>query len=706
MSTQIGAYYPQIPAQKAYQTVTFGGANLDPELNVFSLDSTTVTNTTSFVFNVPKGSFVIVNVSGNPNFTNAGFSGPNGSSLPTSRNRILWNFPNTTSLTLWAVSFPGSILAPKAGASFSGGSLSGTAVVKSAISSAELYMTPYQIPSAGGCLWSDSSWSCSNDTTLDDTGNAANLAPESGFLEIEGGNYIAEGVSRTSPTHRIWYDFQPAQATPTSRALAVFFNGGPGSPTSGLMFAFNTATQTLDPNAIAGSNNNVITYNTNAWTKFANLLYIDAPATGFSYPLPLPDGGKPSIGNDMDRDAGIFIQVVLKFLARHPGLQSNPVILVAESYGGVRATLMLKYLYDSAHLQPGPGGGAYQDQELYGVIENYFNTVLGTSAPTSARLATKFGSQVLIDPGLVGWHQEEQFDGYLSNSNPNAPANTNCLPQLVSCSNCPKYCYQLGVSPTVWPTCDPYNCDKSNSQWPNNWQWGRDQQETTAANNLNVVANLNQALGIDATTIAWMQAANRQSAYGRGALFNSAFSTLSMQNAFDGTTKLNGDDNYYVLLNNQVNSGYYTLSGTPPVYTTSNHARQWDDMSPRYPSDCGLATGVDFINNLRNGVATMITAATYDATIWSPSIAAALGDGSFKAVTLGAGYQKTYATDLTSRPGAMGIDSVSGLPQIVVPMPTYNSGHTVVMRDPASLLADVIQWYSDSPHSGPPYAHH
>jgi hypothetical protein len=102
----------------------------------------------------------------------------------------------------------------------------------------------------------------------------------------------------------------------------------------------------------------------------------------------------------------------------------------------------------------------------------------------------------------------------------------------------------------------------------------------------------------------------------------------------------------------------------------------------------------------------MITAATYDATIWSPSIAAALGDGSFKAVTLGAGYQKTYATDLTSRPGAMGIDSVSGLPQIVVPMPTYNSGHTVVMRDPASLLADVIQWYSDSPHSGPPYAHH
>jgi hypothetical protein len=587
------------------------------------------------------------------------------------------------------------------------------AVVKSLVSSSELHWLPYEIPSSGGCLWADSNWSCSNDTTLDDYGHAAVIGREAGFLEIEGEGYIAEGVSRTSPTHRIWYAFQPAQTAPKDRALAVFFNGGPGHATSSLMFAFNTATYTLDPSV---NGNGVATPNSNAWTKFANLLYIDAPVTGFSYPLKASDGSEPLIGIDIDRDAGIFLQVLLGFLARHPDLQSNPVILVGESYGGVRATLMLKYLYGSStegpsNVQPG-SGNAYQDQDLYDTIGKYFASVFGTkTTPTTADIASKFGTQVLVEPGIAGYHQTEIATAYTNT------VNANCLSQTQACVEefgqlCPTYCWQQGSKPgprndagaatgvPIYPTCDPYDCDKSNTNWPAQWSWSEDQQEAAAVTTLNTVGNLSMALGVDATTIAWMQAGSRQNAYGRGG----GLSLDSMKGAFGTLTST--EDSYFVVQNDEVLCGYYGCGVLPP-FTVRNHARQWDDMIPTYPTDCGLATGLDFLKNVDNGVSTLITVVKFDTSIWSPSIPYGLSDGSFSTLTSGVPYDPTYATGL-SLPGAAGVCPVVGCsPQEPLFMPgSYDSGHTVVMRDPASLLGDVMLWYGqDVPHTGPPYKH-
>ena len=406
------------------------------------------------------------------------------------------------------------MLAPIADATFKYGSLTGTIVAKSAFSNGELTMAPYQVPSSAGCLSIDSSWSCSNDTMLDyATKTNPVIGSEAGFLEIDGGPYIAESVPRTSPIHRIWYSFQPALNTPKSKPLAVFFNGGPGSASSAFIFSFNTATWTLDPN-VAGSKN--IVRNTNNWTKFANLLYIDAPVTGFSYPRPY-NGTQQDIGIDMDRDAGIFLSVLTRFLVRHPALLSNRVILVGESYGGTRATLMLNYLYNYQSLANPTS--AYQDAQVSTDLINYFSAAFQVTMPYTSAIETIFGHQVLIEPVLVGSDQQSYANGFDSSV---------CKkPAQCDGPNCATLCWLYGQDSQqnlIYPSCDQYNCDKLNS---GNQNWS-DQLGGVAVTNPNTVATLSKALGVDATTIAWMQASARTDAYGR----EQGFSSQDMLNNF------------------------------------------------------------------------------------------------------------------------------------------------------------------------------
>lgn len=365
-----------------------------------------------------------------------------------------------------------------------------------------------------GCLCRDPSWCCSKDTCVDTAGHAIGLAAEAGFFELAGGNYVSEGQTRASPIHRIWYSFQPAATTPANKPLAVFFNGGPGSATSAYLFSFNTAPYTFDP-AVTGTAS--IAANPNSWTQFANLLYIDAPATGFSYPLALADGTQPSVGIDLDREAGGVLRVVVRFLDRHPLVRANPVIIVGESYGGTRAVLLFDHLFRYQSLTS--SSAAYKDPDLYNDLVSHFAAVWPTASPATispSQLATQFGYQVLVQPVVAGDAQWSL----------NAPDTSVCVTGY-----------------------DAYQCNKS-SGWT-------DQTALAASEHLTTMATLHQVLGVDPTTIDWLYASARKQAYGRDT--GTMATTPEMSSTFGALTSA---DNYFVVLNSTVLGGYSTTSRT------------------------------------------------------------------------------------------------------------------------------------------------
>jgi hypothetical protein len=146
--------------------------------------------------------------------------------------------------------------------------------------------------------------------------------------------------------------------------------------------------------------------NPSGWNQHFNLLYVDAPGTGFSYILPAPDGSTPSVGYDTYRDAAVVARVILRFLDRHPAVQRNRVVLVGESFGGFRATAMLDQLFHYPLIKDEPGNdNPYRDTPCYTDMSNHFTAVFGPNNADPETISQQFGHQVLIEPLLLGHYQ-------------------------------------------------------------------------------------------------------------------------------------------------------------------------------------------------------------------------------------------------------------------------------------------------------------
>lgn len=322
-----------------------------------------------------------------------------------------------------------------------------------------------------GCLCGQTGWSCATETCLEPDGTAAALAPEAGFFELESHEYAWAGVARRSARSRVWYSFWPAASAPQSRPLVLLFNGGPGAST-GLLFGSNTGPYTLDPlrtDAVAATDL--------PWTEHFNLLYVDAPGTGFSYDLPLSDGSQVPLAIDPDRDASAFVSVLLRFLARHPAIQYNPVLLLGESYGGTRGTLMLQQLLEYETLVD--DRSVYRNPSLYQEIERHLEGLApGTCGRGVSReqVAAQFGHFVTVQGFVAG------------------------LPQLLG---------EKPPSPLCVPDGDPYHCNR-----PLDFIWSVNEEIGARLRRPDLLGTM---LGVDPTSIAWMHAEARQGAYGREA---------------------------------------------------------------------------------------------------------------------------------------------------------------------------------------------
>lgn len=164
---QMSALLTQYGANGTTSVYSWGGvafSGSDDTLNIFEVESDALNATNSIWFEAPAGSVVVVNVTGETvDMSNMGIS-LGGLSL----SNVLWNFPQTTSLSLRSISFKGSGLAPLADVEGYWGNFEGTLVAKSFTGPMEFHDVPfeghsrltissYQLVSPGGPL-EDTPW--------------------------------------------------------------------------------------------------------------------------------------------------------------------------------------------------------------------------------------------------------------------------------------------------------------------------------------------------------------------------------------------------------------------------------------------------------------------------------------------------------------------------------------------------------------------
>ncbi len=228
---------------------------------------------------------------------------------------------------------------------------------------------------------------------------------EAGFVEIEPTSYEAVlelAGTLSSERTRLFYSFIPADENAKQKPLFVFFNGGPGS-TSMFLFSCGTGRYSIEPDDLAA----LPKPNSHSFTRLGNLLYIDSRHAGFSYGVsehPAIDAeraGAFELGSfNAAVDGADFVRVLLRVLAKIPAIRNNPVVIVGESYGGTRASVMLDILLD-----PASDEVSYRDTSLVALLEEHYAAVfpgIARERITRAARARQFGWQVLIQPLVVG----------------------------------------------------------------------------------------------------------------------------------------------------------------------------------------------------------------------------------------------------------------------------------------------------------------
>jgi len=517
---------------------------------------------------------------------------------------------------------------------------------------------------------------------------------------------------------RVFYSYHPAIGGPLGKPLFVMLNGGPGCATTTNLFSMNTAPYTLDMLRTGTDTTHV--ENPYSWTHVGNLLYIDAPNSGFSYGVIRPNDEFMraldfTVSYNPFVDAAQVIRVILGFLADHPPIQGNPVILVGESYGGTRVSTMLNLLL--YHRRYADGRAVYQDPALVAAIEGH---LAATAPPGSeppyppAIVAAQFGRQILIQPELSGPYQNEatgelyERPGSVIDSlvRPGSPEYQRC-----AFTGCDKAAWALAQVQYV------FNRDRYIYTRPSTWS---DDLEAHAMDGLLDVNVLSTVLGVNVREITLMrpEARNGKGAYRyllrKGLALTNDIEYLQQQPGY--TERLSSREQQTMAFG-AVSQARIAAQLRPVVRRSlpvvlgeldpvddylvgTNYAVYFSFMynlftlagidlnperSPRY--------GALFLENLAL-VETFMTDAQLDLVIYPQAIPPAL-ERYLDVVRAVETHWGTGATD-----GAMTVFyQPDSLPEVETPesrtifMPHYaESGHSVSSTQPDKLLADVQTW--------------
>ncbi|WP_165703669.1 S10 family peptidase [Enhygromyxa salina] len=496
--------------------------------------------------------------------------------------------------------------------------------------------------------------------------SCACLEPAAGFIELEGVDYVLgqgpNALALSSTDSRQFWAFQPAQDQRQPAPLFVFFNGGPGV-SSGMLLGLSTGERSFDPK-LTGPDAAVVD-NPHSWTSFANLLWIDARQTGFSYGLLSDPSDASARAQAMDvasfnsyRDAADFVRTLLRFLAAHPSLRATEVVLVAESYGGIRAQIMLDMLLWANAYEDGTR--KLSDAALVDEIQTHHLEVHASTA--AADVSAQFGRQVLIQPALTG--SVQQFTAGAMFEQPDSVIEQFALELGVDYPSCAE----------KGGPCDAYgnaisfigNQGRSAYDYRAPASWLNDVFNLVAAR-LNDVDATQALLGVEITNIAGIAARDRP----QGWRFVSADpypADADLGNWPDHGGALQAWDRYFLSFNAEALGQF-----------RSYEAR----LLNVDPADGHF--GELFVSNLVF-VDTLITDAAYDVVIYTPAIPAALE--SYTGLVAGVivdpdarEWTIEYQDGVLGDPGAR-----------VVSVPSYAASHAVSYDAPGKLHADVSAW--------------
>lgn len=457
-----------------------------------------------------------------------------------------------------------------------------------------------------------------------DTGTPVSMSPEAGFIEVPGSSTI-----ETSGSARMFYSFWPADERPEHAPVILFFNGGPGVATTSILMPYGTGPFTLDPTAPADAPPRA---NDASYTRFANLLYVDARSAGFSYDLVRPDRIVCRGTNDQRviADAADFIYVLLEFLGAHEALRDNPVVIAGESYGGTRAPMMLymmqNYTLESDDLGVMVHAPPWLKDKMRAHLDAPFPARAG--APQGPeRVAKQFGWQLLIQPNIAGSAQMN-FELPLALQDPDlAPV--------------------LADNPDLLPTDVRLTVEEAALI-----------AERTARSMRNP-DHLRTLLGVDLTSIAGLTPPERGPSFRYFVHDNPAQVAASERELRDALGELDENDAYWL-----------------PIEMP---------CGPFMGDDISLSAFTDVLGR----TATMITNARYDARVYTEALPVFFKERSDFDVEVDMSLPAGAA-----RPGVVRL--TRGETELSIRFPTYEAGHEVSMGAPRELAEDVQAWLAET----------
>jgi hypothetical protein len=526
-------------------------------------------------------------------------------------------------------------------------------------------------PSEGGCtrcVCVADVWAC----------ECPPAAAQAGFVTIAPVDYtLGRGAAATpmrSSTARIFYSFHPADHPVVGSPLFVFFNGGPAVST-GLLLGTNTAPWTVAGGLLGGE---ALAANPDSWTALGHLLYIDARGAGFSYSLI----GESEVA-DIDArraefsaanyntylDAADFVRVILEFMAERPALVDAPVVIVAESYGGIRAGILLDMLLH--HGSYADGSRHYRDLALVEAIEDHLALRFPeASSFPPATVAEQFGRQVLIQPSVAGKVQNAAA-GALFEA-PGSPL----YALAAELGLVYKTCAEKGGS------CDPYQngldfvkaAGRSgyDTRAPTSWLSALFEHIGASFGDPAIMSAL---LGVEPPQIDGLWAADR-GLEGRAPLGPYRVAELGIFPVDPLLPAQLGPlaawDRYYMVWSYEANVTF--RSGTSLSL----------DVDPGDPHH-----GETFLSNLRD-VDTFVTDAANDLVIYSPSLAPTLA--AYPSIVSSVEVE-VDAPDGAARPGRLRVVFSADGEARWIRQPRYEAAsHSVTLDRPAALREDVSAW--------------